>query len=74
MPDVPLTAGPLSAAGPFPLLCSADFWAAGACPPRPLLFRLFWSSSAVRAFDSPGAAIRVVVDNLRFCGENLAPG
>lgn len=40
MPDVPLTAGPLSAAGPFPLLCSGLSLLPGLFS-RPLLFRLF---------------------------------
>lgn len=68
MPDVPLTAGPLSAAGPFPLLCSGlsllpePVLAAASVPPV-LPLRV---ARSIR----PAPAIRRSWTNLR---RNLAP-
>jgi len=71
MPDVPLTAGPLSAAGPFPLLCSGlsllpePVLAAASVPPV-LPLRV---ARSIR----PAPAIRRSWTNLRPCGETLPP-
>lgn len=71
MPDVPLTAGPLSAAGPFPLLCSGlsllpePVLAAASVPPV-LPLRV---ARSIR----PAPAIRRSRTNLRPCGETLPP-
>ena len=66
MPDVPLTAGPLSAAGPFPLLCSGlsllpePVLAAASVPPV-LPLRV---ARSIR----PAPVIRRSRTNLRPCG------
>ena len=71
MPDVPLTAGPLSAAGPFPLLCSGlsllpePVLAAASVPPV-LPLRV---ARSIR----PAPVIRRSRTNLRPCGETLPP-
>lgn len=71
MLDVPLTAGPLSAAGPFPLLCSGlsllpePVLAAASVPPV-LPLRV---ARSIR----PAPAIRRSRTNLRPCGETLPP-
>ena len=71
MPDVPLTAGPLSAAGPFPLLCSGlsllpePVLAAASVPPV-LPLRV---ARSIR----PAPMIRRSRTNLRPCGETLPP-
>ena len=67
MPDVPLTAGPLSAAGPFPLLCSGlsllpePVLAAASVPPV-LPLRV---ARSIR----PAPVIRRSRTNLRPCGD-----
>lgn len=71
MPDVPLTAGPLSAAGPFPLLCSGlsllpePVLAAASVPPV-LPLRV---ARSIR----PAPVIRRSRTNLRPCGETCPP-